>query len=439
MKLVNIHKQIGLLLFFALQSSYSQAQVWSLQTCVDSALSHNKSLQMVQNEFELAEYRSQETKAALLPKVFFQGDYRYFSELPYQLLPQSFFGGPEGVFREVQFGVPHTISTAVSLQMPIYDPQVMGAIATQKVQQDIGQLQVRKTQEQVVLEVSNLYYTIQIAKNQLAFVSSNLENSRKLEHLTQLLYEQELAARTDWDKVILQVSQLETNRLQLESQIENLLQSLRFVMGVRPEMPLDIDENIAFEKFIEEDPVQTSDLLIQEQKVQLSELQLKIIRNSKIPKLSLYGSYGQSGFGYGGNPESFLKFFPVSFVGAQVSFPIFNGTVSQKKIQQSRIGLENARLQEVLVQDQREMLLSQSKLNLNISENQIATYQSQVNLAESVYKRMLLQHQEGLVGLTDVLLAENSLRESQQLYIQGMVDYLKATLQIKNHSGTLLN
>ena len=49
MKLVNIHKHTLLLLFFLIGVYTSQAQVWTLQQCIDTAQVHNKNLQMSRN------------------------------------------------------------------------------------------------------------------------------------------------------------------------------------------------------------------------------------------------------------------------------------------------------------------------------------------------------------------------------------------------------
>ena len=439
--LVNTHILKLALVILTLFSIQTQAQVktWTLQECLDTALVQNKNIQMAKNQGEIALLKNREAKAQLLPKLFLQGDYRYFTELPFQLMPQSAFGGPEGVFREIQFGVPHNISANLTFKMPLYDAQVMGGIKASETYQELTFLQEGKTKEQVYLEVSNLYYNAQILKNKLAFIQKNLTNSRKLEKNTRLLYEQTLAQRTDWDKVLLQNQQLESAVLQAESQYETVLKALKFVMGLPLNGKMDIPLTIGSNESEVWTTEKTLDELIQEKQQQISQQELTTLRNSRIPSLALYGNYGRTGFGFTGNPESFLNFYPVSFIGLQLNVPVFNGTVTNKKISQKKIELQNNQLQQELIIQQTDMLHQNALLQRQVAKSQLQTSQQQIQLAESVYQRTLLQQQEGLASLTEVLLADNALRDAQQLYLNAMVEYLKANLDIKKTSGNLLN
>lgn len=439
--LVNTHilkLTLVLLILFSFQAQ-AQVKTWTLQECLDTAMVQNKNIQLTKNQSEIALLKNQEAKAQLLPKLFLQGDYRYFTELPFQLMPQSAFGGPEGVFREIQFGVPHNISTNLTFRMPLYDAQLMGGIKASQTYQELAYLQEGKTKEQVYLEVSNLYYNAQILKNKLAFIQQNLDNSRKLEKNTRLLYEQTIAQRTDWDKVLLQIQQLESAAHQVESQYETFLKALKFVMGLPLDTEMDIPFNIRISESEDWSTQKTLDELIQEKKQQISLQEIRTIRNSRIPSLALYGNYGRTGFGFTGQPESFLNFYPVSFVGLQLNVPIFNGTVTHKKISQKKIELQNNQIQQELIVQQTDMLQQNALLQSQVAKSQLKTSQQQIQMAESVYQRMLLQQQEGLASLTEVLLADNALRDAQQIYLNAMVEYLKANLDIKKTSGNLLN
>jgi len=132
MKLVNIHKHHFILLLIAIGSPSVQAQGWSLQQCIDTAQVYNKKLQVNRNDIAIGEQREKEAKANLLPKVTANADYKYFTNLPYQLLPLNALNpaAPEGEFRAAQFGVPHNINLSLQLSMPLYNPQLYGAIHT---------------------------------------------------------------------------------------------------------------------------------------------------------------------------------------------------------------------------------------------------------------------------------------------------------------------
>jgi OMF family outer membrane factor len=367
------------------------------------------------------------------------GDYRYFTEIPYQYLPQAAFGGPEGAYKPIQFGVPHNFSANLSLRMPIYDPQVWAGIQISESYQELADLQRVRTEEQVYLEVSHLYYNAQILKNQLDFLHQNQANGQKLERNTRLLYEQKMATGTDLDKVLLQNQQLDAQVIRMENQYQILIQQLKLNIGLPLERELEINPEILLREESTSNPRLTSDFKIQVVREKTVNQELRALKQSKIPSLNLIGNYGTTGFGYNGAPESFLKFYPVSFIGAQVSFPVFNGTITAKKIKQKELELTNASIQKSLIQDQNLVQYQAALLQRETSQNQILTTQSQIKLAESIYAKTLLQQQEGLATLTDILLADTALRDAQQHYLNALVDYLKATLDLKKSSGTLLN
>ena len=210
MKLVNIHKQSVLLLILLLLSTQGIAQKWSLKQCIDSAQTTNKNLQIAKNNIAISTQKEREAKSNLLPRLSANADYKYFTNLPYQLMPLSTFNpaAPEGQFQETQFGVPHNINANLQLAIPIYNAQVYGGIEATKIASELTNLKLQKDEEQLYFEITNLYYNAQILHAQKAFLDSNLANASRLLSNLKLLQEQLLATGTDVGKVELQIAQL---------------------------------------------------------------------------------------------------------------------------------------------------------------------------------------------------------------------------------------
>jgi outer membrane protein TolC len=184
---------------------------------------------------------------------------------------------------------------------------------------------------------------------------------------------------------------------------------------------------------------QTLDSRLVTKQNELINSELNSLKNSRLPSLSLYGSYAVTGFGYDKSPNEFLKFYPVSFAGIQLSYPLFNGTVSNKKISQKKLELNNNMLQNSLLEEQTTLAIETAKEQKSIAKRSVQTRFEQVNLAQSIYDQTLLQQKQGLASLTDVLLSDNTLREIQQNYLSAIVGYLKADLDLKKTTGNMLN
>ena len=439
MKLVNIHKHSLLLLLLIVFQS-AQAQVWSLQQCIDTAQVHNKNLQMNQNNMAIGEQREKEAKANLIPKVTANADYKYFTNLPYQLLPLSALNpvAPEGEYRAAQFGVPHNINANLQLSMPLYNPQVYGVIQTTKIASELTELQYQKTEEQIYFEISNLYYNAQILHHQLAFFDSNLINAARLLKNMQLLNEQLLAKGTDVSKIKLQIAQLLTQKESISSKYEQVLNALKFTMGISIEQSIQIDPNIQYQNTSEYSNSLTLDIRIIKTQNKLLSSELSTLNKSRfLPTLNLFGTFGTTGFGYNGEPNSFLDFYPIGFVGIQLSYPLFNGTVTHRKINQKKFEIKNNELQSGFLTEQNNMQVENAKLQREVAKKMVETTTEQIQLAQTIYEQTVLQQKQGTASLTDILLTDNTLREAQQSYLSAVIDYLKADLELKKLTGNI--
>ncbi|MGZ5253670.1 MAG: TolC family protein, partial [Flavitalea sp.] len=358
MMLVNVHKQLLFFLFFLIGFQSAQAQAWTMQQCIDTAQVNNKNLQISRNNISISELKEKDAKANLLPKVTANADYRYYFNLPYQLMPLSAFGGPAGEYKAIQFSVPNVINANFQLSMPLYNPQVYGAIKTTKIASELANLKYQKTEEQIYFEISNLYYNAQILHHQLAFIDSNLINAERLLKNIQLLNEQLLAKGSDVSKVKLQVSQLSTQKKSISNKYVQVLNALKFAMGISLERNLEIEENIQYQSINEYTPSSTLDIRIIKTQNRILSSELITLKKSRImPSLNLIGTYGTTGFGYTGQPNSFLDFYPIGFAGIQLSYPLFNGTVTKRTINQKTLELQNTDLEIKLISEQNIMLV----------------------------------------------------------------------------------
>jgi OMF family outer membrane factor len=414
-----------------------QAQQWSLQQCIDTAQVKNKMLQMSANNVSIGEQRHKETVAGLIPKVNINGDYKYYFDLPYQLMPLSTFNpnAPAGQFKEAQFGVAHNLNFNVQFSMPLFNSQVLGAMETTKIGGELSKLQLQKTKEQVFFDISNLYYNVQILQKQLAFIDSNLVNTSKLLSNMQLLKEQLMIKATDVTKVQLHLAQLTSQNEIVSSKISQVLNALKFNMGIPINQPLEINPGIEFKSTSDFAMQTTVDIRLVETQNKFLKSELSTLKNSRLPSLSLYGTYGQTGYGYDIKPNDFLKFFPVSFVGVQLNYPLFNGTVTQRKINQKKLEISNSKLQLSLATEQNLMLIDNAKRTKFTAQQTVENTLAQIKLSQTVYEQTILQQKQGTANLTDVLLADNALRETQQNYLSAIIEYLKAELELKKLTG----
>lgn len=439
--LVNAHltKLQSILVFTILIFTINaKAQNLTLKNCIDTALLHNKTLQIAHSDIEISDERNKEAKGGLIPKLYGNADYRYYTDLPYQLLPATVFNGPAGVYKEAQFGVPHNLNANLTLDVPLYNPQAMGAITVSKRAKDLSQIQFQQTEEQVIFEISNLYYNAQIVSNQILFIKNSISNSEKLLSNIQLLYSQQMAKGTDVDKIKLQQSQLNTQLSKANAQYQQLLNLLKIQLGIAGSQSIAIEET--FNQISEEvkySTKPTSDITLSNTKQLLLKSELQTLKLSHLPSFSLYGSYGTTGYGNYSGANDFFKFYPIGFAGVKMTWLIFSGTSLEHKIFQKKEEIKQNSLRVELLNGKQNIQIENTQMQYDVAVSNLSNSKFQLELAETIYSKTLIQQKEGLATLTEILLSDNAQKEAQQNYLSALVDVMKADLELKKVSGNL--
>ncbi len=428
--------KIVFLLLFVWSFQSIKAQELSLKQCVDKAMENNKKLKIDQNNIDISLEKQKEVKSNLYPKLNVTLDYKYFFDLPTQLMPAKAFNpmAPEWQFNAAQFGVPHNINTNIQLGMPLYNPELYGGIKATKIATKLKELQFQKSKEDVYQTVSNLYYSAQIIKNQIDFTEQNIQNSNKLLSNLKLLKEQQLATGTDVNKIDLQVKQLKTQKQLLQSKYNQVINALKINMGINSDF--DVSKQIKNIAIVNYEPKTITDIKMVKTKQELTNNEIKTLKRGKIPSVILYGSYGQTGYGYDKKPNDFLDWYPLSFVGLKVDIPVLDLS-RKRKIKQKQLENENSKLQLELLIEQNDIEIQNAQEKRSVAALTIENTKEQINLAQKIYNQTLLQNRQETASLTDVLLADNNLRQAQQNYITAVIDYLKADLELKKLTGNL--
>lgn len=425
-----------LILFFSSINLYGQT--WTLEQCIDSAYANNQRIAIAENTQELSVLKHKEVKSNLLPKLSINGEYKYFIELPYQLMPLSVFGGPEGQFKEAQFGVSHNINANVLLQVPIYSSGLMGNINKLETSQKIVELEVQKTYDQIYFEVSNIYRNAQLLKSQMVFIDSTISNTKRVKQNIELLAEQKLANQNDVKKLELKISTLQSYHANLDVKLQQIYNALQLLTGSAS--TIEVEDNILMIDLMQYEDNGNKDIEIIQLQQEIINIDLKSLKQSKyIPEVGFVATYGTQGFGYDQSPNQFLNFYPIGYAGIRFSYPIFNGTVTNKKIDQKNLELENLKLKEELTKDAQQVEIENAVLRLENAFNNVTLSEQQVDLAQSIYEQEEKKHKQGLISVNDLMIAQNELIQNQQNYLQSIAEFLAADLELKKLTNNISN
>jgi OMF family outer membrane factor len=90
-----------------------------------------------------------------------------------------------------------------------------------------------------------------------------------------------------------------------------------------------------------------------------------------------------------------------------------------------------------LINEQNDLQVENAKRQRKTAQNTVETLTEQIQLAQIIYEQTIVQQKLGTATITDILLADNSLRKAQQTYLSAVIDYLKADLELKKFTGNI--
>ncbi|MCC6753147.1 MAG: TolC family protein [Saprospiraceae bacterium] len=437
MKFVNIHKHLWVLFTLLGFANSLPSQEWSLGQVLQRASVHNKSLLIAANRSEMATEREKEVRSQRLPQLRITAEYRYYAELPYQLLPLSVFNGPEGQFKEAQFGVPHNASAGLSLTVPLFTPSRRAMSDAATAGREVAGLRELSAADQLFFDLSLLYFNAQILRNQLVFADSNLANSRRLLQVVLILKEQKLARQTDVDQVRLQMEQIATQRHLAEGTYRQVINTIKWMAGIEGETSLDVVLRPVMEDAVARSEEPALDWKIADARLRLARAEGAVLKNSRLPVVAAIAQLSGVGLGYTGEPESFWKSYVHAFGGIQLQMPLYQGGRTHYQMRQKNLEIENVLQEREMLSDKLAMQRENALIQMDTRRKAASHTQALMSQGLAVYEQMLVLQSQGLASLSEVLRADNSLREMQQSYLSATVSYLEAVLGWKRINGSL--
>lgn len=446
MKIRNIGLIVGLVIS-GVFSIHTQAQeILTLTQCVNNAL--KQSLQLTADGYNLEKTKAgvKQQYSALLPTISAEGSYQYAFQVSTSVIPAGAFGGAEGSYSAVEFGVPQTKSATVTLKQNIFNPSALIALKAAKLAVNLSKLQITGSMEDLVYNVSATYYNIQSLIKQTDLSKQTLANTEALLASTQDQLKAGLATQTDVDRLTVTRDNDKANIQSQQNSKEKYYNLLKTLMN----QPLTDD--IAVLPFTDNETVvallqlpsidgtlKTNYLQIMEN-IKISKLEERKIKAGYLPTLSLNGGYGLYGYSTTANPFNTInnKFYPNSYVGVKLSIPIFDGFNIKYQAKQKYYEIKNYEVQakQTMQQNNKDVADAYADLKSNF-----ITYQSQQRnllLAQKVMKDIDAQYKSGLVKVSDFINTNSDLQTAQTNFVNALINIRKAELDLKKAQGTLL-
>lgn len=421
----------------------------TLKAAITYALENKADAKKARLSVENSEYQIDEVRSRALPQISANGSLTYNPILQTNVLDGAMFGQP-GQSIQVAFGQKWTSGAGVSLSQTLFDQSVFTGLRAAKSTREFYQINNQLTEEQVIERVANNYYSVYVQRERLILLDSNFVNTSKVRDIVKGQFDNGLAKKIDLDRIIVKMSNIDTERQQIINQIQLQENALKFYMGMPIETKIVIPQT-EFEvtpQALTEAPntANRTEYLLLKKQEELLEFQKTSVKAAYYPTLSLVAGYNYIGQGpevpLFAKPADGVYWSDYSAIGLNLKVPIFTGFGTRAKVRQADVDIRT--LQEDIKDTQLSLDLDYRNAKTQI-ENNIITIGNQkenMRLAGDILKNTKNNYLQGLASLTDLLDAENASLEAQNNYTRAVLAYKIAEISLIKSKGelkTLLN
>jgi outer membrane protein TolC len=440
-------KWLSGLIFISLQVTAQQTAVheFSAKDCIEYALKNNVQVKNALLDIQVQQQDNRATTALALPAINGSGGYTDYLSIPTSLLPAEFFGGAPGTYVPIKFGTKYNASGSVTLQQTLFDGQVFVGLQARKTSIDYRQKNLAVTEDMIRENIYKIYYQLVVSKTQISQINANIERSQNLLRVNNGLYKNGFGEQIEVDRTSVQLANFQTLKLTTENTIANGYYGLKFLMGMPAKDSLILTDSIT------DDQLKTgllnegnynyenrNDYQVLQSQLKLQQYNVKRYKLAYIPTLSLTGNYLKQGQGTQFNIFSKGQWFSSSYVGINLSVPIFNGFEKDANIKKAKLQLEQTQNQLDDFKNSIDNSISQAVNDYYAAINTLDFQKKNVQLAEQVFNQSQKKYESGLGTTLDVTNAQADLSVAQSNYINAMydaviaqIDYLYATGQLK--------
>ncbi|PUV24212.1 TolC family protein [Sphingobacterium athyrii] len=410
---------------------HAQHKALSLSAALEIAEKGNRTVQAQLLEEIHAKALTAESKGALLPTISANVSYSYYFDRQTIFLP-GYFAGTSKPVQDVAVGGKNAFNGMLTLYQPIFAADLNRQKKTALINEQIERQKTADLKSKVALRVSVDYLNILIMNEQLALFEQNLLRNIRSLNDARSLFVQGRALKSDTLRSFIEVENIKSSVSYLKNSINVSLIELKRLIGMDESQRIVLSDKLEFsgqhEPYLLDELLKTAaqnrkDLAIKQLLIDLQQKKKEVNEAGLMPRLALVGQYQVQA--QADNIRLGDYAWPrTSFLGLQLSIPIFNGNRTRSQINQANIKLKQ---EQIRLDDFRDEIKTQLATIISKWEEAIAQLEIQkktVSSAELNYQMNEDRFKNGLgsrLELTDADLA----------LTQARINRLRATYNLR--------
>lgn len=411
---------LGIILLLFAQSIHAQhtknVQALSLEEIWKAAEANNRQLKLSDLDLQQSNLEVLEAKDRLLPELSLGGDVKLNSK--FLIYDNGLFSSPQDVpVKGYGYGAGYSLNFNL-----LNGGKDRRNIVMKKEEETRKQYEADLQKHSVKYNVAVAYFDLYKFLHFHDFLDAEIETEKKQLSLIESLHKNGTVLKSDVLRTSVKLSQLELSRSDIEKKIQITKQRLNILMGRDNESELTINyqdlvgldaiTDVDYSDYIDIALNKSPEYKMINSDIKWSELNIKQIKATLLPKVSLYSNYNYT------YPQ--ISFYPYSNnlwgfgqTGIKIQFSIDNLYKGKHSIARARIISDQAKEKANMKKDDISLQVKEAYLQQQQALESVETAEKNiVKTTETVRViRSSYLNQESL--LTDLLAAENALLEAK--------------------------
>lgn len=435
----------------------------SLQDALKIAMSENISVKVADMEISRTKYARKGTYAALYPQIDASASFQRTIKKQVMYMDFDLGGASQGsgtgsgtgtgtdtassssskpsLGDGIEVGRSNTWSAGISANMSLVNAQLWRQLKISGEDVELAVEKARASRLEMINQVKQAYFACLLSKEALKVYQMAYDNALVNLELTQKKYNAQKASDLDLTRAKTTLANAVPNLCEAESSVFLSLWQLKAVMGIDLDTEIEVSECLEdyaadMESCLEGDYSLADNTTMRQLSIQAAQLadMVKLQKAAYAPTLGLGFAYSYSAMN---NDFVFkeYKWTPYSYVGLNLSIPIFSGGKRRSAVNQARVQAAELDLQRINTERQLQISIRQY---LNQMETGLKSHDSAVSAlqtAQKAYDIASKSYEVGRSTLTDLNDAQYALIQARMAVNQSVYNYVVAKANLENTLG----
>ncbi len=404
----------------------------SLLTIYHQALDHDPALKSALNANKAAQELIEQGKALYRPQVDFSAGVRASKNHVKYIGPNVFQNEGSNSFESYQYGV--------TARQPIFRKQNLIQKDQTKTQVSIANKQYHLTQQQLILNVTQAYFNVLIAEDNIDVLAAQKAAIQKQLEQAKANFDVGNANITDFNEAQARYDIVVAEEVAAQNAREVALFGLEALTSQVPTQLAKVKDGLETKALVQSmqdwvDIALQNNLGIQIQEDALKLAEQEVARNAAghLPTLDAVAGYTKSyenggNFGFGLNLDS-------AVIGLQFAVPLYQGGAISSRTRQA--ALNKDKVTDDVAVAKRNTVLATKQAYLNLSSNiaQINALQQVLKSTETQLASTQVGYDVGVRTSVDLLNAQQLMFGAKQDLLEARYQYLMNIIRLKTATG----